>query len=244
MQNLGHIHPNSALCRLSPKKKSSTITNRWVFQDFPQSFQITCPFSYHFLGVKNGLPQQIPMVFSTFPHPHMGFPLCRGSETSTPSSKALVQTRRFFSPRRNWSICWFRTPEQAVLLAVLLAGRKIYGKTRVTNKKQNYILMYLDRFWMVFLEPNIWLISKISRCLRMAPTTFFQHHQVSAKTTMVFGYPRTQRQVGSQFWWCTPLVTSAWHENSIYNTLQHSVSKSTTHINIPYHNISQSSSLM
>lgn len=124
------------------------------------------------------------------------------------------------------------------------AGRKIWEN----QGDQQTTELYLDVswwIWMIFLEPNIWLISKIWRCLRMAPTTFFQHHQVSAKTTMVFGYVPSDPAPGR---FSILMVHSlgdgicmTWKQ---YNTLQQSVSKSTTHINIPYHNISQSCSLM
>ena len=199
---------------------------------FSQSFHITCPFSYHFLGVKNGLPQQIPMVFSTFPHP-LGFPLSRGSETSTPSSKALVQTRRFFSPRRNWSICWFRTP------VLHCAGRKIW-ENQGDQQKQNYILMYLDGFEWYFWNHIFDWFPRYQDVWEWPQQPFFSITRCQLRPPWCLGtYPRTQRQVGSQFWWCTPLVmTSAWHENSIthYNNQYPNLPHTSTYPITIYHN--------
>ena len=191
-----------------------------------------------------GYPNKSPMVFSTFPHP-LGFPLSRSSETSTPSSKALVQTRRFFSPRRNWSICWFRTP---VLHWTALCWEKNMGKPGwpTNNRTISWcILMYLDGFEWYFGTTYLIDFQDIKMFENGPQQPFFSITRCQLRPPWCLGtYPRTQRQVGSQFCWCTPLVmTSAWHENSIthYNN---QYPKSTTHINIPYHNISQSCSLM
>ena len=157
------------------------------FPRFSQSFQITCPFFLSLFGCQKWVtPTNPPWFLAHFPIPWV-FRWVEAPRHPPLPPKHWCRPGGFSHPAGTGP-----SADSAHLCCTEqhCAGRKIWEN----QGDQQTTELYLDVSWCILMdlngisEPHIWLISKISRCLRMAPTTFFQHHQVSAKTTMVFGY--------------------------------------------------------